>query len=78
MKVGFTKRADKQLRKMPDADRAAIVLKLETYAVSGIGDVTKLVGSDELRLRHGQWRAIFVVRNHILVLKEAHRREAYK
>ena len=63
---------------MPVKDRAALIAKLEAYAATGEGDVTRPVGSDYLRLRHGDWRAIFEIEDGMLVIRLAHRRSVYK
>jgi len=59
MQIAYTKVARKGLKTMPVKDRTALIAKLEAYAATGEGDVKRLVGSDYLRLRHGDWRAIF-------------------
>jgi len=77
MQVTYTNAAAKALRKMPKKDMAALVTKLNAFAVTGEGDVKKLVGSSYYRLRHGDWRAIFEIEDNVLVVKVAHRREVY-
>ena len=78
IQIAYTNAARKGLKKMPAKDRAALIAKLEAYAATGEGDVKRLVGSDYLRLRHGDWRAIFEVEDGVLVIRVAHRREVYK
>lgn len=77
MQLIITKTAAKSLRKMPVADAAAMIEKLETFSATGEGDVKKLVGSEFYRLRHGQWRAIFEIEGDVIVLRVGHRREIY-
>ena len=77
MQLIITKTAAKSLRKMPVADAAAMIEKLENFAATGEGDVKKLVGSEFDRLRHGQWRAIFEIEGDVIVLRVGHRREIY-
>ena len=77
MQLIITKTAAKSLRKMPVADANAMIEKLENFAATGEGDVTKLVGSEFYRLRHGQWRAIFEIVDDVIVLRVGHRREIY-
>ncbi|MEM9524477.1 MAG: type II toxin-antitoxin system RelE/ParE family toxin [Pseudomonadota bacterium] len=78
MGITFTNVARKALRNMPARDRAALIAKLEAFAATGAGDVKKLIGREEYRLRHGNWRAIFVIENDMIVLKVAHRRQVYR
>lgn len=78
MKVDYRPSALKALNAMPGKDRDAIKAKLALYAETGTGDVIKMVGTDEWRLRHGQWRAIFVIEDGILVIRIAHRRQVYR
>ena len=77
MRVTFTKAALKSLRKMPEKDSKALVAKLKIYAETGQGDVKKLQGRSEYRLRHGEWRALFEIDHGVIVLRVAHRREVY-
>lgn len=77
MQVTYSNAAAKALRKMPRKDAAALVIKLNSFAATGEGDVKKLVGSPYHRLRHGDWRAIFEIEDDVLVVKVAHRREVY-
>ena len=58
------------------ADR--IVAKIERYADTGAGDVTRLVGSPYFRLRIGDFRVIFAESaSEIEILKIAPRGEVY-
>lgn len=77
MQVSFSKTATKDLRKLPKKDALALIDKLETYAKTGAGDVKKLTGRSEYRLRHGNYRALFEIENGVLVVRVAHRREVY-
>ena len=78
MQVTYSKTAVKNLRKMPAKDRAALMDKLDTYAETGQGNVKKLQSRAGFRLRHGQWRALFEINGDLLVVRVAHRREAYE
>ncbi|MBO0906562.1 type II toxin-antitoxin system RelE family toxin [Jiella sonneratiae] len=78
MKVTYRPSAMKALNRMPAHDRDAIKGKLVRYAETRIGDVVKMVGTDEFRLRHGDWRAVFVIENDVLVIRIAHRRAVYR
>ena len=77
-KVVFEFAARKALKAMPTRDAAALERKLTVYAQTGVGDVVKLTGVAKWRLRHGDWRAIFVRRNDVVVIQIAHRREVYR
>ena len=78
MQVYYAGKARKGLRKMPVADRRAIMAKIDTYAATGRGDVKALKGSPFFRLRHGQWRAIFEIKDGMIVVRIAHRRDVYE
>ncbi|GGD13913.1 type II toxin-antitoxin system RelE family toxin [Aureimonas glaciei] len=70
--------AEKVLSRLPVRDSEAIKAKLQIYADTGHGDVKKLSGRDEYRMRIGVWRALFVVQGNMIVLRVAHRREVYR
>ncbi|TFF19088.1 type II toxin-antitoxin system RelE/ParE family toxin [Jiella endophytica] len=78
MEVVYRRSATKAMERMPANDRDALKAKLKRYAASGEGDVIKLSARNEWRLRHGDWRAIFVIENQLLVVRVAHRRDIYK
>ena len=78
MQVIYSRTALKGLRGMPQKDALALMDKLESYAATGKGAVTRLVGQPLFRLRHGDWRAVFEVTGDVLVLRVAHRREVYE
>jgi mRNA interferase RelE/StbE len=56
----FEPRAAKQFDKLPVTAREQISEGLAKYAISGIGDVKKLKGQPESRLRFGPFRVIFL------------------
>jgi mRNA interferase RelE/StbE len=61
----------------PDA-RGRIDRRLTEFATTGHGDVKRLKGRDESRLRVGDWRVIFYEdRGTIVVAAVGHRREIY-
>ena len=78
MQVILTAKATKDLRKLPAKDQDQIIQKLEVYAASGAGDVKKLKGRAGFRLRHGVWRAMFVVEGNVIVVSILHRSAAYE
>jgi mRNA interferase RelE/StbE len=71
--------ASKALVTMPKKDALAITSKLRAYAGGEKQDVVRLSGSAFLRLRHGDWRAVFEeTETEIIVHAVAHRREVYR
>jgi mRNA interferase RelE/StbE len=78
--IAYSRGALKALRSMPKKDGEALLMKLEAYASQGRSqNVTKLVGSQMLRLRHGDWRAIFEESDaEIIVQAIGNRREVYR
>ena len=75
----YTRTAIKALRRMPKKDSTAIQAKLTDYAAGGKQDVKALQGSDMLRLRHGNWRAVFTDDGLVVaVLNVAKRGEVYR
>lgn len=77
MQITFTRTAMRDLRKLPNKDRRSILEKLQVYSETGQGDVKKLKGRSEYRLRHRNWRALFEVEGNMIVVRVAHRREVY-
>lgn len=61
-KLGFTKRADKDLRDLPPQVQARIVVKLRCLQEDLSGDVKKLTNfTPEYRLRIGDYRVLFEI-----------------
>jgi mRNA interferase RelE/StbE len=58
--IVFEPNAAKQFDKLPVSAREQILDGLTKYAISGIGDVKKLRGQPESRLRIGPFRVIFL------------------
>ncbi len=76
----WTDRAREQLRAI-DRERALEILHaLSDYASSGKGQVKRLKGSGDLRLRVGDYRVRFEVADEdtYRILRVGHRREAYR
>ena len=71
-------KADVRLLDKPKAMR--ILAGLHRFAESGEGDVKKLEGREELRLRIGDYRAFFVspTLDSIEIRRVLHRKEAYR
>jgi mRNA interferase RelE/StbE len=78
-----TKRsAQKELLKLPAADRARVEARVEAYATDPTGahhDVVPMMGRvNTYRLRVGDWRVIFEIEDQkMTVTRVAHRREVY-
>jgi mRNA interferase RelE/StbE len=76
----WTERAKQQLRQI-DRERALEILHaLTDYASSGKGEVKKLKGLGDLRLRVGDYRVRFEVieEDTYRILRVRHRREVYR
>lgn len=76
--------AAKALRKMPRRDALALREKLETFAASPYaphGWAKALVGVPDVRIRHGDWRAICRIDGKmmiVLVVKVGNRKDVYQ
>jgi mRNA interferase RelE/StbE len=57
--IVFTESAAKQLGALPLADQHRIEGALDRYAITGHGDVKRLTGCPEYRLKVGNYRVIF-------------------
>lgn len=55
----FTVAAARQFDALPAEARAAVAGGLEAYAMTGSGDVKRLTGRPEYRMRVGRYRVIF-------------------
>ena len=84
LRIEWSARAIKDMRRLNPRDRERIVSKIEQYAghpASLAAQVTALTGSVYLRLRVGNFRVIFDTyhdeRALMVVLRVRHRREAY-
>lgn len=83
-RILFTKQAQRSLQKLPKDLSTTIRNKLELIAEDPYAqhrNVTKLQNRASYRLRVGNWRVIYEIRNEelvILVLKIAPRGEVYR
>lgn len=57
--IVFTQPAAKQLDAIESKDREAVIDGLASYAISGKGDIKRLVNRPGFRLRIGRYRVIF-------------------
>ncbi|MBX9907192.1 MAG: type II toxin-antitoxin system RelE/ParE family toxin [Beijerinckiaceae bacterium] len=77
--IEITSRATSQLAKLAPAERKAIIAKLSRYAETAAGDVTRLQGRPEFRLRQGDYRVLFQeTETKITVVEVGHRSDIYK
>lgn len=81
-RVIFERSAQKSLLKLPANIRALLLTKIEQLAVSPRelrNNVKRLAGTNESRLRVGDWRVIFRLNgNTVIVVKIAPRGSAYE
>jgi mRNA interferase RelE/StbE len=81
LQIVWTRSAEKDLRGIAKATREQILDAVEAFAMSGVGDVKRLQGVDEFRLRVGRYRVRFAldqVAGTMIILHVRHRREAYR
>jgi mRNA interferase RelE/StbE len=79
--VSLSRQAQKDLEALPKDEALRIVSALRTYAETGAGHVLALQGRSGFRLRMGDYRALFErieEPRQLLVLRIAHRRQAYR
>ena len=84
MRIQWTTRAVRDMRRLNGQDRTRVVAKVEQYAedpTSLANQVIQLAGSTYRRLRVGHYRVLFTVERSVpvvlVVLRVRHRREAY-
>ena len=80
--IEYKKSVEKELRKLPSTQLKAIVAKIHALAINPHPEGSvKLRGSSDLfRIRHTDYRIIYQVQDHklmLLVVKVGHRREVY-
>jgi mRNA interferase RelE/StbE len=76
--IAFTAAATRQWLRLSSDVRARLDGKLTEFARSGKGDVKRLKGREETRLRVGDWRIVFYLDgNTVVVAAVGHRREIY-
>ena len=76
----WTDRAKEQIRAIDREQALAILHALTDYADTGQGQVKKLKGSGDLRLRVGDYRVRFEMAEEdtYRILRVGHRKEAYR
>jgi mRNA interferase RelE/StbE len=76
--VEWTENAIRDLSGLPADRRAQIIRRVEAWAGGMPSDVKKLAGSDEFRLRIGDYRLIFTREGqHVTIERVFHRKDAY-
>jgi mRNA interferase RelE/StbE len=76
--IVFTATSTRQWAKLSSDVRQRIDRRLTDFATTGHGDVKRLKGRDDMRLRVGDWRVIFYEdQGAIVVAAVGHRREIY-
>ena len=74
--------AEKELRSAPRVDLARIIRRIQALAADPRPPgCEKLSGEEKYRVRQGDWRVVYSIddpRRLVLVVKRAHRREAYR
>ena len=84
MTVEWATKAIRDMRRLPAQDRERVIAKVQQYAddpASLANQVTKLTGSEYMRMRVGNYRVLFSNEygkvTIMVVLRVRHRREAY-
>ena len=79
--IDWTRQARSDLKKLAKQDSDRVQKAVERLAVSGLGDIEYLKGFDppEYRLRVGDWRVRYRLKNDSMsIVRVLHRREAYR
>ena len=80
--IAWSEPVERDLARLQPQIADRIVRAIEQYALTGIGDVTRLRGpGDEYRLRVGDWRVRFVdepERHRLIILRVLPRGRAYQ
>lgn len=77
----LTKKAVRDLARLPKVDAIAVLDGIERFCATGIGDVVKLhdITPATWRLRIGKWRALYRPEGELmLVIAIVDRRDAYR
>jgi mRNA-degrading endonuclease RelE of RelBE toxin-antitoxin system len=64
----------RDLKRIPQGDRGAIVSGVTAYADAGRGDVRALKDQSDFRLRIGAWRVIFDITAGLVLIRHVLRR----
>ena len=79
-RITWTAPAKADVRALSKIDAMRVLTALHRFEESGIGDVKTLQGREDLRLRIGDYRLVFVYSDAsgIEIRRVLHRREAYR
>jgi mRNA interferase RelE/StbE len=82
-RVDYAPSAVRDLKKLPPGVAAELMAAVDRYALTGEGDVTRLVARTPptWRLRVGEWRAVFRRDKStvtVTVIQAGHRRDVYE
>ncbi|MFO0675293.1 MAG: type II toxin-antitoxin system RelE/ParE family toxin [Polyangiaceae bacterium] len=81
MRIEWTKSATKDLRKIPAIDKVRILVAVERLAGWPVdGDIKAMKGkpAGRHRLRVGEYRVIFEVKDNVLIIRVASRGSVYE
>jgi mRNA interferase RelE/StbE len=79
VEIVWTTAATRQWLKLSADVRRWLEARLVSFARTGQGDVKRLKGRNGARLRIGDWRIIFYLEGHsLVVVAVGHRREIYE
>lgn len=68
--IVWSREARTDLNRAPTQLQRRVVAALERYAANGFGDIVRVEGTDQLRLRVGDWRVRFRTRIETRSLEE--------
>jgi mRNA interferase RelE/StbE len=78
-KVVFTDQARADVRALEIPTAMRIFAGLQRFAETGAGDIKKLQGTDEMRLRLGDFRVRFIEESEAITVKRVlNRKDAYR
>lgn len=78
-RVRFTTRAARDVDNLSDPDRRVILAAVRTFASGAVGDVKKLKGRPDYRLRVGRFRVLYTLsKDELRVLRVLDRKNAYR
>lgn len=80
--IRFTRSAQKELKKLDSKQQIRLLEAIQTLGkYPKKGDVRPMVGSTAWRLRVGNYRVIYDIKDHevtVLILKVGHRKDVYR
>ena len=78
MRISFSKNAKKDLKRLPTFIAIHIIKKIRKFKKQEKGDIKKIKGSNDYRLRIGDYRVLFeYIDNNINILRIKHRSQIY-